>query len=172
MIKITSPLPADYPGYYGTYIRKVKGDDLIKSLTEIHQQTKDVLKNVSEEKLNYRYAPGKWTIKEIIGHLADGERVFAYRALCFARNDKTPLPAFEENDWAIASNAGQRTFSELMDEFDAVRESTLRLFKSFDEEMILRKGIANEVEISVKAIGYSIAGHELHHAEVIKERYL
>jgi len=172
MIKITAPLTEDYPPYYGTYIRKVKGDDLIKSLKEIHQQTKDLLKNVSEEKLNYRYAPGKWSIKEIIGHLIDGERVFAYRALRFARNDKTPLASFEENDWAVASNAGHRSFSELMSEYDAVREATILLFDSFDEEMILKKGTASNAEISVKSLGYVIAGHEQHHAGVIKERYL
>jgi hypothetical protein len=172
MIKITAPLPEDYPAYYGTYIQKVKGNDLIKSLKEIHQETKDLLKNVSEEKLNYRYAPGKWSIKEIIGHLIDGERVFAYRALRFARNDKTPLASFEENDWAASSNAGQRSFSELMSEFDAVRETTIHLFNSFDEEMILRKGVASEKEISVKSLGYSMAGHEFHHAGIIKERYL
>jgi len=172
MIKITPPLPEDYPAYYDRYIREVKGNDLLESLATIHQQTKDLLKNVSEEKLNYRYAPGKWTIKEIIGHLIDGERVFAYRALRFARNDKTSLPGFEENDWADASNAQQRDFADLMNEFDVVRESTICLFKGFDEKIILRKGIASTVEISVKALGYSIAGHEQHHTDVIAERYL
>ncbi|MEO5571542.1 MAG: DinB family protein [Bacteroidia bacterium] len=172
MITITPPIPQEYPEYYDRYIKKVKGNDLLKSLEEIHQLTKELLLNLPEEKLNYRYAPGKWTIKEIIGHLMDAERVFAYRALRFARNDKTQLPSFEENDWADASNAQHRNFAELMNEFDAVRESTLQLFNSFDAEIILRKGIASNVEISVKAIGYSIAGHELHHSEVIKERYL
>jgi hypothetical protein len=172
MIKITAPLPEEYPEHFDQYIKKVTGDDLLKSLVEIHQQTKDVLKNVPEEKLNYRYAPGKWTIKEIIGHIADAERVFAYRALSFARKDKTGLPPFEENDWALASNAQQRDFAEIMDELDSVREATVTLFKSFDDEIILRKGMANKLEISVKALGYSIAGHELHHIGVIKERYL
>jgi hypothetical protein len=172
MIKITAPLPEEYPEHFDQYIKKVTGNDLIKSLAEIHQQTKDVLKNIPEEKLNYRYAPGKWTIKEIIGHIADAERVFAYRALSFARKDKTALPPFEENDWALASNAQQRDFAEIMDELDSVREATVTLFKSFDNEIISRKGMANKVEISVKALGYSIAGHELHHIGVIKERYL
>jgi DinB family protein len=171
-MKITPPLPEEYPVYFDSYIKKVKGDDLIESLAAIHRQTKDLLKNISEEKLNYRYASGKWTIKEIIGHIIDGERVFAYRALCFARNDKNPLPSFEENEWAVASNAQKRDFSDLMAELDTVRETTIQLFKGFDAEMISRKGIANKVEISVKALGYAIAGHELHHAKVIKERYL
>ena len=172
MIKITPPLPQEYPDYFDRYIKEVKGNDLIESLLTIHQQTKDALKNVSEEQLNYRYAPGKWTIKEIIGHVIDCERVFTYRALQFARNDNTPLASFEENDWAAASNAGERSIDDLMNEFDAMRESTLFLFKSFSENMINRKGITGKVEISVKGIGYSIAGHELHHTEIIKERYL
>jgi uncharacterized damage-inducible protein DinB len=172
MIQITPPHSNEYPEYYGTYISKVKGDNLLEHLSSIHKQTNEFLKKIPNEKLNYRYAEGKWSIKEIIGHLLDTERVMSYRALRFARFDKTPLPGFEENDWAKASNAAQRNFLELLNEFDAVRDATICLFKSFDDKILTSKGTANNKEISVRALGYIIAGHELHHAGVIKERYL
>ncbi|MFI5220572.1 MAG: DinB family protein [Bacteroidia bacterium] len=172
MIKITRPDENEYPEYFGSYISKISGDDLFKIFDDAHGQMTRVVVSLPEEKLNYRYAEGKWSIKEIIGHLIDTERVMSYRALRFARFDNTPLMGFEENDWAKVSNASARIFDDLIDEFNLVRASTIMLFKSFDEKMISSSGEANKKQMSVRAIGYMIAGHELHHLSVIKERYL
>ena len=117
------------------------------------------------------YAPGKWSAKDIIQHLIDAERVFSYRAMRFARNDKTLLPGFEENDYAITAEASKRNVDELLEEFYAVRESTIRLFKSFTDEMLMREGVVPSGDISVLAIGFTIPGHTIHHLNVLKERY-
>lgn len=172
MIRIARPNKTEYPEYFGNYISKVTGDDLFENFKSIHEQFLQLIKNLSEEKLNYRYAAGKWTIKEIIGHLIDTERVMSYRAIRFARYDTTPLSGFEENDWANASNASLRSRDDLLNEFHFVRESTLALFKSFDEKMLSAKGMANNKEITVRALAYMIPGHEMHHLIVIRERYL
>lgn len=172
MIKIERPRENEYPEYFGNYIAKTTGDDLFKILDESHEQMTKLVNGLSEEKLNFRYAEGKWSIKEIIGHLMDTERVMSYRALRFARYDNIPLPGFEENDWAKASNSSSRTMTDLLEEFSYVRFSTRLLFKSFDETMLLASGEANKKQMTVRAIGYMIAGHELHHLHVIKERYL
>lgn len=156
----------------GNYISKISGDDLFKIFDDAYGQMTSLIVSLPDEKLNYRYAEGKWSIKEIIGHLIDTERVMSYRALRFARFDSTPLMGFEENDWAKVSNASARSSNDLTDEFNLVRASTIMLFKSFDEKMISSSGEANKKQMSVRAIGYMIAGHELHHLSVIKERYL
>jgi uncharacterized damage-inducible protein DinB len=124
------------------------------------------------DKFDYRYAEGKWTIKEIIQHIIDTERIFSYRALRISRNDKTPLPGFEENDYVDNTDANKRGLQELLTELSAVRHATLLLFKSFSEEQLARIGIASENEISVRAIGFIIIGHQKHHQKVFEERYL
>jgi hypothetical protein len=124
------------------------------------------------DKFDYRYAEGKWTIKEIIQHIIDTERIFAYRALRISRNDQTPLPGFDENDFANNTAAQTRGLQDLLTEFSAVRHSNLLLFKSFSDEQLLQVGIASEHSISVRAIGFILIGHQKYHQKVFEERYL
>ncbi len=166
------PEPNEYAPYYQRYIDLVKGDNPIKALENQIIAMQAFLSEIPEDKENYRYAEGKWSIKEIIGHLIDTERIFGYRALSFARKEKTPLPGFEENDYVAAANFEKRSFYNLVHEYNLVRESHLALFKSFDEQALSQVGNANGNDMSVRAIIFSIAGHELHHLQVIRERYL
>jgi len=124
------------------------------------------------EKLNYRYAQNKWTIKEILVHIIDDERIYAYRALCFARNDKTELPGFEQDDYALHSRANERSLENILEEYEAVRNATIALFNGLPEDSLLRMGTANNNKATVRAMAYHIAGHELHHMNIIKEKYL
>ena len=169
---IARPDTNEYAPYYQTYISKVNTDDLIGALKNGEKELVQLMQSLSEEKLNYRYAEGKWTIKEIIIHLMDVERVFTCRALRFSRNDKTPLPGFDEDEYRPASNASQRSLQSLLDEYHALRRSTIEFYRNVTPEMSLRTGIANGKEISVRALGFIIPGHEGHHLGVIKERYL
>ncbi len=166
------PEPGEYAPYYQRYIDLVKGDNPIKALENQIIAMQAFLSEIPEDKENYRYAPGKWSIKEIIGHLIDTERIFGYRALSFARKEKTPLPGFEENDYVAAANFEKRSFYNLVHEYNLVRESHLALFKSFDEQALSQVGNANGNNMTVRAIIFTIAGHELHHLQVIRERYL
>ncbi|MBL0046495.1 MAG: DinB family protein [Bacteroidetes bacterium] len=166
------PEPNEYAPYYQRYIDLVKGDNPIKALENQIIAMQAFLSEIPEDKENYRYAEGKWSIKEIIGHLIDTERIFGYRALSFARKEKTPLPGFEENDYVAAANFEKRSFYNLVHEYNLVRESHLALFKSFDEQALSQVGNANGNDMSVRAIIFTIAGHELHHLQVIRERYL
>ena len=166
------PEPSEYAPYYKKYIDLVKGDNPIKALENQIIAMQAFLSEIPEEKENYRYAEGKWSIKEIIGHLTDAERIFGMRALCFARKDKTPLPGFEENDYVNSGNFQKRSFYNLVHELNLVRVSHLALFKSFDEEALSQIGTANNNPVSVRALIFIIAGHEIHHLNVIRERYL
>ncbi len=166
------PQAHEYGAYYHTYISKVENDDVLHALQEGQRFTLDFFKNLPLEKWDFRYAPGKWSVKELLQHVIDGERIFAYRALRIARNDKTPLPGFNENEYADASHADQRTPSSLLAEYEAVRAATLHLFQHFTEEDLGRIGTASNFPASPLAIGFIIAGHEKHHIGVIKERYL
>lgn len=171
-LTITRPEMAEYPAYYETYISKVDGDDLLSLLIEGKEDLIALLSDLPADKHDYRYDLGKWSVKEVLGHLIDAERIFAYRALRFARKDATPLAGFEENDYVPESNAANRTMEDLLEEYGAVRDASITLFASFTPEMTLRSGIANQKPITVRAIGYIIAGHQLHHLGVIAERYL
>ncbi len=166
------PNPGDYSDYYNGYVNLVEGDDIIKTLYEQNKKTQDILNSFSEHKGNYRYTDGKWTVKEVVGHLIDTERVFAYRALCIARGEKKSLPGFEQDDYVKEGNFNRRELFDLNYEFRLLRESNLLLFKSFTSEMLKRKGFANEASISVLAILFIIAGHELHHMNVLQEKYM
>ncbi len=169
---IKRPKPDEYFEYYGRYVGKVPDGDILAILADESQRTLDLLRKVPSEREDYAYASGKWSIKEVIGHVTDAERVFAYRALSFARRDPAHLPSMEENDWARVSNAAQRTLAELADEFAAVRCSSLLLFSGFDDEMSRLRGTASGCEFSVRSIAYIIAGHERHNRGVLEERYL
>lgn len=171
-MKIERPQENEYPAYYETYIGKVEGKDLLAALKQGAETLANFLETIPDEKHGYLYAEGKWTIREIVGHLLDAERVFAYRALRFSRADKTPLAGFDENLYVPESRANHRKMLDLLAEFVALRASTVALFEGMNEEMTLRQGEANGKPISVRALGYIICGHEIHHMRVIQERYL
>lgn len=164
--------PSEYSEYYTPYINEVKCLDIVEALEDNLIDFVSFIESISSEKHEYQYLPGKWTIKEIVLHIIDTERIFVYRALRFARFDATPLAGFEEDDYVPFSNAKNRGMLSLLEEFVAVRKATIALFESFTDEMLLHKGIASNNEISVRAIGYIISGHCIHHQNVIRERYL
>ena len=144
-------------------------------MTALRNSTRELfslLKSIPPEKHDHRYAEGKWTIKEVVQHMIDGERVFTYRALRFARKDDTPLPGFDENLFAQTAKADKRSWNDLVEEFAALRKSTESMFASFDNEQLEQSGVANENSNYVLGIGYILAGHVNHHCQVIKERYL
>lgn len=162
----------EYAERFGTYIAKVDEVDLIEELEiSVHRLIKFV-QNIPMDKYDYRYAPGKWTIKDILQHIIDAERIFAYRALRFARKDQTPLPGFEEDDYANVADGSKRSIQDLLTELAVVRQATLSLYKSFSEEMLMSKGIASNNPMSARAIGFVIIGHQNHHQLVFEERYL
>ena len=162
----------EFNPYYGTYIRKTEGLNLKDGIKISGDRTISFLKSIPTEKLEYRYDKDKWTVKEVIQHLMDAERVFSYRALRIAREDQTPLPGFEQNDYVEPSKANERSLNELIKEFDAIRSSTIALFDSFSDKMLMAKGTASNSPVSVRAIGFIIMGHEIHHCQIIRERYL
>jgi len=160
------------PEYYHKYINLAISDDL-KTALEKHQiELISFLKDIPKKKWNYRYAEGKWSIKEVVQHIIDAERVFTYRALCFARKDQTPLPSFDENIFAANSKADDRSKKDLLKELKAVQASSAQMFESFDEEHLNQTGIASEKSTYVKGIAYIVFGHSLHHKNILKERYL
>jgi uncharacterized damage-inducible protein DinB len=162
----------EYSSFNATYIKALDGVNLIEELEiSLHDFIKFV-QNIPMDKFDYRYAEGKWTIKDIIQHIIDAERIFGYRALRISRNDKTPLPGFEENDYVENTAANRRSIQELLTEFSAVRHSNLLLFKSFSEAQLARMGKASNHPISVRAIGFLLIGHLKHHQTVFQERYL
>ena len=160
------------PEWYHRYINQVQEEDLDKAIQTNTETSIQFLHSIPEEKWNHRYADDKWSIKEMIQHIIDAERIFSYRALCFARGEKTSLPGFEENDYAAASKADTRSKEELIEEFETVRKSIQQLFNSLDEEQLHSVGIANNNFISVNAIGFIIPGHVQHHINILRERYL
>jgi hypothetical protein len=173
MRKIEKPIEGEYAPYTLMYIGLLPDDGLVlKYLEENLKATKDFILSVPEEKLLYRYDEGKWTIKEILVHLIDDERIYSYRALRFARNDKTELPGFEQDDYAIHSGANERELGDILKEFTTVRHATISLFEGFDRKALLRAGIASGNIMSVRAAAYHIAGHEMRHINIFKERYL
>ena len=165
------PQTGDYNPYYGQYISLIE-DDVINVLKTQLQSTIKLLKGIDEEKGNFSYAEGKWTIKELLGHAIDAERIMAYRALSFARNEKQAQPGFEQDEYVADGNFNSRSLEEMINEFELVRKANIILFESFDAETLNRRGIANENEITVLALIFIIAGHEKHHMKILKERYL
>ncbi|MFD1605051.1 DinB family protein [Flavobacterium artemisiae] len=165
-------LENEYAGNFGTYIKEAGEGDLIEELEiSLHEFIRFV-QNIPMDKFDYRYAPGKWTIKDIIQHIMDCERIFAYRALRFSRNDQTPLPSFEEDDYANSTDSNKRSIQDLLTELSALRHSNLLFYKSLSEEQLKRLGTASNNRISVRALGFVIIGHQRHHQKVFEERYL
>jgi hypothetical protein len=166
------PAPTEYAAFYAGYIAAVPEGDLLDTLERQLADTTAALASLPESRGSFAYAPGKWSIKQVVGHVADAERVFAYRALRFARGDATPLAAFDENVWAPHAGTERRTLADLLDELRAVRAATLALFRHLPAEAPLRTGTASDREVSVRALAWIITGHERHHLRILRERYL
>jgi len=167
----TRPGPGEYAPYYETYVSKVKGNDIVSILEAQRLQTAQLFAAHSERDGNFRYAPDKWTVKEVLGHVSDTERIFAYRALRIARGDQTPLPGFEQDDYVRSGNFVERTLADLAEEFGMVRAATIALFKSLPKDAWARRGTASKNEVTVRALAFIAAGHELHHRIILEERY-
>lgn len=168
----TSPDFTTLPEFYKNYVAHVQDLNVLEALQSSISKTIELLETVDEELGEYSYAPGKWSVKELLCHMMDAERIFGYRALRFSRNDSTPLSGFEENDYAPQANAHARTIQQLVIEMKNLRATSTDLFASMTSEMLQRKGPANNKLISVVNIGYIIAGHETHHRNILIERYL
>jgi hypothetical protein len=160
------------PSWFAPYLQDLGGVAYMDVLQRNQVETPVFISSIPIHKENFSYAPGKWTVKEVLIHVIDSERIFGYRALRFARNDKTPVPGFEENDYVPFSNARNRSVESIIDEYESVRHSTMVLFRQFTDEMLSRTGTANNHVISVEACGMVIAGHENHHLRILRERYL
>ena len=160
------------PAFYKGYVKLVTHPDVLQALRISGYRTMELIHSIPELRADFRYAEGKWSIREVLCHMMDAERIFSYRALRFARNDKTALPGFDENEYAKYLNATGRSLTQIGDEMQHLRTSTVDLFESFNEEMLTRKGTASNNELSVVALGIIIAGHETHHCKALKERYL
>jgi uncharacterized damage-inducible protein DinB len=171
---ITSPDPAEYAPYFGRYIEEARaaGSDPVALMKTQLDSTGALLDGVSEERSTYRYAPGKWSIREIAGHLIDAERIFGCRALRLARGDQAHLPGFDENEFVAAANFDARTLRSLTDEWRHVRRATIALFEGLTEEPLARTGTASNGPMSARALAWIIPGHERHHADVLRARYL
>ena len=166
------PQLSEHEPYWSRYIDLVPEQDLFAALDSNRGTTDPILSSITEEQAGYRYAPGKWSIKQLVNHLTDCERLFAYRALCIARGDEQSLPGFDENSYAELSEADRRAFADIYGEWKAVRAATIPLYRSFTDTMWNRIGTANEKRISVRALAFVTAGHERHHMKVLRERYL
>jgi len=171
-VSIGRPKADEYAEYYARYISRVPEGDLISMLREQAMETVGMLQSLSAEQANYAYAPGKWSVKEVVGHVTDAERIFGYRALRFARKDPTELPGFDENAFVENANFKTRTLPDLLEEFQVVRASSIHLAKNLEADALEHRGSANGHGITVRALLYIIAGHERHHADLLRERYL
>ena len=171
-IRATRPAPDEFAPYYGRYIDKVPDGDIVATLRNQIDETLGALHAIPDGRAGFRYAPDKWRIREVVGHLSDAERIFTYRALRFARGDETPLPGFDENAFVTRARLDDRPFDGLIEEYAAVRAASVALFDSLFPEEWTRRGIASDKGISVRALAWIAAGHERHHLGILKERYL
>ncbi|NUO82016.1 DinB family protein [candidate division KSB1 bacterium] len=171
VIVIPKPAPSEYNPYYEKYVSKIAEGDVLALLQAQNEATVRLLNKVPESHAAFCYAPEKWSIKEVVGHLCDTERIMSYRALRIGRGDATPLPGFEQDDYVQAAQFDSRTLADLVNEFQLIRQATLALFRAFDETALLRTGTANNSPASTRALAYIIAGHEKHHVQVLRERY-
>jgi hypothetical protein len=166
------PEPSEYSPYYEKYISLVKSNDIVSVLEAQRLQTMQLFAARSEREGNFRYAADKWTVKEVLGHIIDSERIFTYRALCIARGDSTtPLPGFEQDDYVREGGFAERSVLDLNEEFGQVRGATVALFRSLSQDAWSRRGITKGYEVTVRALAFITAGHELHHRLILEERY-
>jgi DinB superfamily len=170
-LTIARPESGEYAPYYDRYISLVPGSDILATLDSQRRQMLILLCSRDDADGDFRYAPEKWSAKEVLGHICDTERVFAYRALRISRADRTPMEGFEQDDYVRNGPFAQRALAELVDDYIAVRRATLTLFRNLDEQAWTRRGIANKNEVTVRALAYTIAGHELHHRRILEEKY-
>jgi len=161
----------EYNSFYASYIERVPDTDVISEMKDQIEETIAPISRMSDQDALSRYAPEKWSIKEVVGHLSDTERVMSYRALRIARGDQTPLASFDENAFVLHAQFDGRSTASLLDEWRAVREASVRLFEGFSPEVSIQRGTASGAEISVRALAYIVAGHELHHRAILQERY-
>jgi hypothetical protein len=168
---LARPETDEYAPYYGRYISLIQGNDIIGTLESQRRQMMLLLCGRDEADGNLRYAPGKWMVKEVLGHVCDTERIFAYRLLRIARGDRTPIEGFEQDDYVRHGPFGASPLPEIIDDYLAVRRATLTLLRNLDPQAWMRRGVANHCEISVRAIAYLAAGHELHHRRILEEKY-
>jgi uncharacterized damage-inducible protein DinB len=169
---IARPQNNEYPPYYAGYIAQVPDGDLVDALRSQIGETLSLVRAVPEERASHRYAPGKWSIKEVLGHMSDVERIMGYRMLRIARGDTTPLAGFDENAYVPMANFEARSLASLASEFEQVRRATVAFLEHLDADAASRRGTANNLEISARALAYIIAGHERHHVRILRERYL
>lgn len=164
----------EYASYFEQYMELVtkEGKSILQNLEETQDAFHSLLITIPEEKWTFAYDKDKWTLKELVQHIIDTERIFAYRALCFARKDTTDLPGFDQDIFVLNDNANERDFLEMLEEMQTLRKSSIQLFKSFSEDVFLRIGVASNNKMSVRALGYLFSGHQKHHFNIIKERYL
>jgi hypothetical protein len=172
MASTTRPDPSEYTAYAERYISLVPDGVIGETLARQFEEYLPLYRGISEEKGAYRYAPGKWSLKQVLGHVIDTERILGFRGLAASRGEKKPIPGFEQDDYVAAVNFDERSVSDLVDEFVMVRAATVLLFKHMSDEMLMRRAIANNAEISARAAGYFIAGHERYHIKQMKEHYL
>jgi hypothetical protein len=168
---IGRPQAGEYAPYYDRYISLVQGDNILEILDDQRRQFVLLMSGRSEDDGNFRYAPGKWTVKELLGHINDTERIFTYRALRIARGDQTPIEGFEQDDYVRNADFNARSLEDMVEDYIAVRRATLSLLRNLSPEAWTRKGIANNNEVTVRAIAYTLAGHDLHHRRILEERY-
>ncbi len=170
-LNISRPDPGEYAAYYDRYISLVPGSDILTTLESQRRQMLLLLSGRDEAEGDFRYAADKWSAKEVLGHVCDTERIFAYRALRVSRGDRTPIEGFEQDDYVRNGPFANRPLAELIEDYIAVRRATLTLLRNLDETAWMRRGIANKNEVSVRAIAYTIAGHELHHRRILEQKY-
>ena len=168
---IARPEPNEFSSYHVGYISLVPGTDILGTLESQRRQMLIRLSGRDENEGDFRYAPDKWSVKQVLGHVCDTERIFTYRALRIARGDRTPLPGFEQDDYMRNSPFASRPLAEIIEDYIAVRRATITLFRNLDEQAWMRRGIVNNNEISVRALAYITAGHELHHRRILEEKY-
>lgn len=171
-LELEPPEASEHDPYYSRYIERVRGNRVSLILRQQRAEILEMLADLSEDQAGFRYAPEKWSLKEVIGHLIDTERVFVYRALCFARGEAQSQPGFEQDDYVVAGRFDRRSVESLAAEYQAVRAASLALFEGLDPADFERFGVANDATISVRALLFIVAGHESHHLSILRERYL
>ena len=170
-LTIARPEPGEYNPYYERYISLVQGTDILGTLDAQRRQTMLLLSGRDEGEGDFRYAPDKWSVKEVLGHVCDTERIFMYRALRIARGDQTPMEGFEQDDYVKNGSFGRMPLPEIIEDYIAVRRATLTLLRNLDEDAWMRKGVANKNDVTVRALAYITAGHELHHRGILEDKY-
>lgn len=171
MTNVGRPDPAEYAPYFARYTRNVTEDDVLAALEAQMRDTAAMLARIDDAKASYRYAPEKWSVKEVVGHFIDAERVFAYRALAVARGEQASLPSFDENDYVRNADFDARSIGELASEYAAARAATLAMFRGFSDEAWQRRGVANNNAVTTRALAHIALGHERHHLNVLREKY-